>query len=1269
MAITRNFTSGAPPQADRVTSATPTILVTNAVAAGDLITILIVFEDAAITVTTITDTSLNSYAQAGGYQRDGASPSTSAIFFCLSAAAASGSTNTVTIHLSGSTLVCAAVQSVTSPGVTWTLDQNTGATGTTGNPASGSVTTTSANEYVVACAYGDSASCQASGSLTPQYTHAPLGGLSFESSGDAILTSTTSINGTFTQGVSGQSSAKIATFAAAGTTLLPSLPIDDRPPPVWQATSYAKRLSVMDPADMWLARIINTRRLYPSPAGLGAFLLFGGNLGPLTSAAGVLLDEMPRRPWQHTPTPEDAWPTTRIASTALPSAGWYDAPTAPSSARGSRATDDLPLGAAARSFGALSDDARYPYVYPRRLDDAGPPPTPSYRPLGLVGSLSPDEPRGVPWKPFKAPEDAHVFHPSYFPLGTIGGVLEDRPVASKVIARRAGDEPSLGQAPRSIAALFEEPSRPARPARALVDDGIVLKSTAATVVSTPIGWATGEGPRVWIGAVRLDDAPPVHPTYFPLFSLGGALEDRPTSVKPGARVSFDEIVLGRGARSVAALGEEFVRAPRSPRALVDDNAPPHPTYQPLFPIGGLGPDETRSVPWPRWRLPEDTHTLHPSYFPLFTSAPVLEGSPPPRWAPLRRIADDAFLGSVRRSPGAIFEAPIPTPYRVTPARLDDALVLKVTAAPTVAGIGGVGVDVLPPWRFRAQVNDDRPMSPPVSPPALTKMGWAVDDPRALRTSPARLDDVHPLKTTTTVTVTSIGWAQDDSSRVRAVSPRAEDGPPFRPTSIVLYPLGGLAPDDPRRAAGMIRTDDAGWVLGQAPRSVGWSEDAGRPAPWRAPRLDDVSSVLAQVAPRSTGWIEDASRPSPWRGARPDDGGFTFNRVATRSNGWLEEPARAAPWRVVLRLDDAVLGQGQPNRSAGWLDDSRPVTWRGRWGQDDTAAPHPAYIRLSSIGGVLESPPRSAYAGPRRPVDELVLSSSPVRSIGALGDEPRPRAASWALRSDEGWILKAAKFLIGSIGAVGDDVRPAWRARPRVDDERPVNALTTALPKMGWAGDDTPPARVLPKRIDDAPPLSRRATITSIGWAAPEPPPTWTRRRSVDDGGVVLNLRVRPSYGWLVDEAVRKAYARVAAVDDAPPLRSTTNFRSIGWAAEGLNPPAPRRAPQVGIDVGVLGNRVPPPAPAKAGYLDSPPPRMWRRQYVPTFDDPVLDSLIPLEIRIVATLLVTYPIVAALEVTDVVLAVGTLTEPIVAVSEVTDPLVAVLTKTDPERGNA
>jgi hypothetical protein len=216
VAITRNFTSGAPPVIDRVASSAPTVLVTFGVALGDLIVVPIVFEDGAITVTSVTDTAGNTYVQAGAYARDANSPSTSCAFYCASAKASSASTNTITVHLSSSTTVGAAVQSVTSPNVTWALDKTTGTSGTSGGISSGSVTTTSANEYVVASAYGDGASTQASGAITPQYTHTPLGGLSFEATGDAILTSTGSIAGTFTYG-GGNFSAFIATFAATAS--------------------------------------------------------------------------------------------------------------------------------------------------------------------------------------------------------------------------------------------------------------------------------------------------------------------------------------------------------------------------------------------------------------------------------------------------------------------------------------------------------------------------------------------------------------------------------------------------------------------------------------------------------------------------------------------------------------------------------------------------------------------------------------------------------------------------------------------------------------------------------------------------------------------------------------------------------------------------------------------------------------------------------------------------------------------------------------------
>jgi hypothetical protein len=214
--ISRLFTSGAPPQLDRVTSSAPTVLVTNGVSAGDLIVAAFAFESGTATLS-LADTSLNTWAQAGTYTRDTNSPSSCAIFYCSAAIAAAANTNTLTVTVTGgSILISGGVQSYTSPGATWTLDKTTGAAATTGNPASGSVTTTSANEVLVSAAYADQSflAADTANGWVYQYQHLPIGNLQFEGTEDQIVTAIGTFNWTWIQHATGTSSAAIATFAA-----------------------------------------------------------------------------------------------------------------------------------------------------------------------------------------------------------------------------------------------------------------------------------------------------------------------------------------------------------------------------------------------------------------------------------------------------------------------------------------------------------------------------------------------------------------------------------------------------------------------------------------------------------------------------------------------------------------------------------------------------------------------------------------------------------------------------------------------------------------------------------------------------------------------------------------------------------------------------------------------------------------------------------------------------------------------------------------------
>jgi hypothetical protein len=227
MAITRDFTSGSPPNHDATASNAPTIAVNFAVSAGDLMVVTIAFESSSITVTSVTDTSLNTYVQAGSYARDTNSPSTSCVFHCLSVAAASANTNTITVHLSGSITVWCVAMGATLAGATWALDKTAGTSGTTGNPASGSVTTTSANEYAVSCCYADAGSAVAGSGWTSQFVTS-LSGLS--AAEDQILTSTATLNGQFTQGSSGNWSAIIATYSATTSSGTPILATQRRAP-------------------------------------------------------------------------------------------------------------------------------------------------------------------------------------------------------------------------------------------------------------------------------------------------------------------------------------------------------------------------------------------------------------------------------------------------------------------------------------------------------------------------------------------------------------------------------------------------------------------------------------------------------------------------------------------------------------------------------------------------------------------------------------------------------------------------------------------------------------------------------------------------------------------------------------------------------------------------------------------------------------------------------------------------------------------------------
>lgn len=227
MAITRDFTSGSPPNHDATASNAPTVAVNFAVSAGDLMVVTIAFESSTITVTSVTDTSGNTYVQAGAYARDTNSPSTSCVFHCLSVAAAAANTNTITVHLSGSITVWCVAMGAHLAGATWSLDKTTGTSGTTGNPASGNVTTTSASEYAVACCYADTGSATSGSGWTSQFVTS-LSGLS--ATEDQILTSTATIGGNFTQGSSGNWSAIVATFSATTSGGTPSLPTQGRSP-------------------------------------------------------------------------------------------------------------------------------------------------------------------------------------------------------------------------------------------------------------------------------------------------------------------------------------------------------------------------------------------------------------------------------------------------------------------------------------------------------------------------------------------------------------------------------------------------------------------------------------------------------------------------------------------------------------------------------------------------------------------------------------------------------------------------------------------------------------------------------------------------------------------------------------------------------------------------------------------------------------------------------------------------------------------------------
>lgn len=210
MSITRNGVSSISGTA----SLTPTILITYAVAAGDLLIVTLVFYSTVPTVS-IADTSGNTYVQAGSYQRDANSPSTSCVFYCLSAHAASANTNTVTVTFSAATVASnIAILGYSSAGTAWSLDQTAGNVGTTGNPATGSFTTTSPNEALVCACYCDNGFSAVGSGWTQQF----LSGDILAITEDQIATGTGSFNGQVTQlGGSGQWSAAAASFAATAS--------------------------------------------------------------------------------------------------------------------------------------------------------------------------------------------------------------------------------------------------------------------------------------------------------------------------------------------------------------------------------------------------------------------------------------------------------------------------------------------------------------------------------------------------------------------------------------------------------------------------------------------------------------------------------------------------------------------------------------------------------------------------------------------------------------------------------------------------------------------------------------------------------------------------------------------------------------------------------------------------------------------------------------------------------------------------------------------
>ena len=191
--------------------------------AGDLNVVAVAWGDATSHITSITDTVGNTYVLAVGPTNNGVD--TEALYYAKNIGAAAPSANTVTVNFDAVTpSPDIRVAEYSGLDAITPLDKTTSGTGNGATAGAGPVTTTAANEVIIASAYFNSTGTGGAGSGYAQRVFTDPDGDLVE---DKVVTSTGSYSATASQGPSDYWVMSIATFKAAsggGDTTPPSAP-------------------------------------------------------------------------------------------------------------------------------------------------------------------------------------------------------------------------------------------------------------------------------------------------------------------------------------------------------------------------------------------------------------------------------------------------------------------------------------------------------------------------------------------------------------------------------------------------------------------------------------------------------------------------------------------------------------------------------------------------------------------------------------------------------------------------------------------------------------------------------------------------------------------------------------------------------------------------------------------------------------------------------------------------------------------------------------